>query len=222
MSLPASNLDLIVLVADDDQLASFQELLLRHQALQIRPIKFEVIVHDEHDPGILNRPESLLRPYLQDVARALVVFDRVGSGSEATDAHELEEQVEGLLERNGWVRETGAADDQWSQRRCAAIVIDPELENWVWSDSPNVANVLGWKNERPQMEEFLQRKCLWNLGEPKPSDPKRAMETALHKKKLPLSPSNFQELAKRVSFRRCADPAFLRLLQILRAWFSPS
>ncbi|HIE01121.1 MAG TPA: hypothetical protein EYP59_12680 [Thiotrichaceae bacterium] len=30
-----------------------------------------------------------------------------------------------------------------------------ELEIWVWSDSPHVAEILGWKNKQPDLKTWL-------------------------------------------------------------------
>lgn len=54
------------------------------------------------------------------------MFDYEGSGREGQKVEVLEKQVRELLEKNGW-------DD-----RAIAVILEPELEIWLWSDSPEL------------------------------------------------------------------------------------
>ena len=63
-----------------------------------------------------------------------------------TDHDQLESLVEKRLQDNGW------------RDRCAVITLVPELEAWVWSDSPMVDVVLGWHNQTHALKEWLQSK----------------------------------------------------------------
>jgi hypothetical protein len=178
-------------------------------ALQVSAFTLEtILVHPEKDPGCRSNSTDLLRPYLQDVRHALVLFDRDGCGAENTPVNELEDQVEDDLRRNGW-------DD-----RARCIVIDPELEVWVWSESPEVGKALGWDRQQA-VQHWLRDNGYWEEGAPKPDDPKKAMDDALKKLGEPRSASIFEDLAEVVSLRRCTDPAFQRFLETLREWFPP-
>jgi len=55
----------------------------------------------------------------------------------------------------------------------------------------------------------------------KPEDPKQAYEEAIREKEVQKSNSTFNELARKVSFQRCTDPSFHKLLGVLRRWFPP-
>jgi hypothetical protein len=136
------------------------------------------------------------------------VFDREGCGREEEERTDLERQVEDRLSSSGW-------DD-----RAAAVVIDPELEIWVWNDSPHVESALGWQSTETPLKEWVRQKGWLHEGESKPSQPKTAVEEALHLARRPRSSSMYQELAKRVSTDRCIDAAFLKLRQTLVGWFS--
>jgi hypothetical protein len=137
---------------------------------------------------------------------ALVVFDREGCGRDKS-REALEEEVEARLAANGWAN------------RCAAVVIDPVLEAWVWSDSPHVLTALGWTRGRAELEEWLTQEGFLHAGLQKPQQPKKAVEKLLRLSKTPYSSSIFRGLAEQVSFQRCNDPAFLKLKQVLRRWF---
>ena len=198
--------DLIVLVADVHAEWMLKTLLNdRRKALGLRDIDFEVIRHPRRDPGVFKEAPEFLRPYLRSCRYALVVFDREGSGREELDADGLARELQKRLDRGGW------------KGRAAVIVLDPELEAWVWSNSPEVSRVLGVSPER--LRALLQP----FLGEArgKPDRPKEALQAVLRHSGRPLSSSIFRQLAERVSLDRCRDPAFRRLRTKLQEWFSP-
>ncbi|HEY4589423.1 MAG TPA: hypothetical protein VII86_09345, partial [Thermoanaerobaculia bacterium] len=103
-----------------------------------------------------------------------------------------------------------------------AVVISPELESWVWSDSPHVERALGWDRGPAPLRSWLQEKGLLEAGAAKPAQPKEAVELALKTVRTPRSSSIYLELARSVSTDRCTDPAFLKLKRCLREWFPPS
>ena len=138
----------------------------------------------------------------------MVIFDREGSGQEAADRSDLEQQVELRLSSSGW------------NDRAAVVVIDPELEIWFWNDSPHVEAALGWEAGDLSLRDWLRKKGWLPEGVSKPTQPKRAVEEALRISRKPRSSSVYQQLAQRVSIDRCVDPSFLRLRQILTRWFS--
>ncbi|MGQ9576385.1 MAG: hypothetical protein ACUVUC_13810 [Thermoguttaceae bacterium] len=53
----------------------------------------------------------------------------------------------------------------------------------------------------------------------KPEPPKEAMKRALYEVRKPWSSALHHALAKKVSFKRCTDRAFLKLRHTLREWF---
>lgn len=195
--------DLVVLVADNNMKAAVQGLLRRCESLGIRGLSADVFVHIYRDPGVLRTSHELLKPLAGQYDRALVMFDRQGCGCEEP-AELLAEQLQGKLDCSGWAG------------RSEVVVLDPELEVWVWSDSPHVARALGMSNsdlERLVQERFGSREEL------KRACPKEAMEQVLRLARKPRSSAVYQELAERVSLRRCSDDAFLRFKACLREWF---
>ena len=201
-------MDLVCLVADSNMKAAISGLLERPQALGIRPITKETPVHQERDPGCCHDPMKVLRPYRNDAEHALIVLDYEWTGVPASSGAELESWIEDELRRDGIL--------DWA----APVVIEPELETWVFSDSPHVDNVLGWENRKPDLRKALEQQGLWHPGDPKPADPKKALEWALRTtRKLPVSSAYFRELALKVGTRRCHDRAFLRFKQLLQTWF---
>mgnify|MGYP001175546156 CR=1 FL=1 len=201
--------DLIVLVADKNMEHTVRGLLQRPQALDVRAIDAEIFVHPRHDPGCVNEAHDFMRPFASSHRHALVLFDHDGSGREGTAPNALADEVRQKLEASGW------AD------RAEAIVLAPELEVWVWSDSPQVAACLGWAERQPPLRDWLAATGLWPADQAKPADPKHAMEAALRQARKPRSSAIFLDLASRVSLRGHNEPAFLRLSHALRAWFPP-
>jgi hypothetical protein len=118
--------DLVILVADKHKEHSIKGILSRPQALSIRQIHFDIFVHPHHDPGCLNEGHRFLQSALTQSRHALILFDREGCGRENLTRQQLEQIVENNLFRVGW-------------QQAAVIVLDPELEIWVWNDSPHVA-----------------------------------------------------------------------------------
>jgi hypothetical protein len=200
--------DLVVVVADKDIEQALLGLLSRRQAIGIRPIVSGILQHDLHDPGCYETGHELLALYADSWRHALVIFDLAWEGAPGRDRWTLQRKVESRLR------------DAWADRaRC--IVIDPEVENWVWSDSPHVPAALGWEGRRDRLRGWLESEGLWPGNLSKPPDPKMAFRRALREAQLPVSASVFRKLAEKVSFRRCADQAFLDLLTVLRGWFPP-
>ncbi len=193
-------LDLFVLTADIDQRNTFTSLLNRYQALGTRPFTFCVDHDPGRDSGCRKNGVGILRQKLTQYTHSLLVFDKDGAGRDNDSAEEIENDLDRDLANNGWS----------DRSRC--VVIDPELEAWVWSDSTAVDEILGKNNLR----SWLVQQGLLYPGETKPRDPKRAMITAYGKRP---KAEIFSQLAAKVSFQNCQDRAFNRLLTTLRAWF---
>ena len=206
----SADLDLIVLVADADMEQTLRTLLARRtEALGIPPVRFKVHRHHRRDPGVFGDAPNFLRLYLRRARYALVLLDREGSGQEhRLTAEEMEADLEDRLRRNGW-------KPVKSRPRAVAVVLDPELEVWVWSRSPHVAEVLGLSQR--ELQRFLADWPLASSG--KPQRPKEAMLAALRLSGRPRSPRVFQELAERVSLRG-GERAFDKLRRALRTWFA--
>ncbi|MGE5342922.1 MAG: methylation-associated defense system protein MAD4 [Candidatus Omnitrophota bacterium] len=198
--------DLIILTADKDMEFSIKGILERTESLRIRKINFNVFNHPHRDPGCRKNAINYLRQYV-DYNYALVVFDKEGCGKEESAREELEKKIEEELFENGW------------KDRSAVIVIDPELENWLWSDSPEVEAALGWTGKSPSLREKLREKGYLIGNAVKPYPPKTAVEYALKESHKPRSSSIYYQIASKVSFQRCQDPAFIKLQQKLCEWF---
>lgn len=205
---PNTVMDLIIVVPDADMEAALRALLSRPTALGIRQITFDVKRHLQRDAGCRSGAHDFLRLFLKDFRYAMVIFDHEGCGREVMTREIVEIEVEKRLEANGW------------HSRCAAIVIAPELESWVWSDSPVVDDVLGWRGRNPALREWIRSKTIfWQGKNLKPQRPKEAFEAALRAVRTPRSSILFEELGREVSVENCIDPSFIKFRDMLSIWF---
>jgi hypothetical protein len=202
--------DLVVLVADKNTQFTLQGLLSRHQSLGIRDVSQsnDIFVHPQRDPGCYNQSVDFLRSFKGVYDFGLVIFDHEGSGQEIKNREEIEDELEQKLNDSGW------------NNRVAVIVLEPELESWIWSDSPHVERILGWEEQTSSLKNWLINQNFLESEQIKPSRPKEALETTLRFVSKPRSSSIYEQLAKTVGFARCQDDSFLKLKIVLQTWFS--
>ena len=202
-------LDLVVLVPGKDDREAVDGLLsARFESLGILRIRYEILVHPRRDAGCFHEAAAVLQPFYRRARHALVLFDREGCGQEDRSAGEIAEDVRIRLAESGW------------EERAAVVVIDPELEVWLWADSPRVDTELGWIGRDRRLRDWLQENGWWAAEERKPARPKEALERVLREVRLQRSSSIYGRLARTVGLRRCEDPSFRRLCDLLRSWFA--
>ena len=206
MSSGSTARDLVVLVADLDMKHAISGLLERPRKLGTHRYGYRVIRHPNHDPGCRTQAVELLRPYVRSWRYAMVIFDLDGSGSRRSRV-DTQRDVEQLLSTSGW------------SERSKTIVIAPELETWVWGRSPVVAEILGWGSRHGELRRWLRSRDLWPERQPKPPDPKQAMQRAMRHAQVRRSPTMYYELGRRANVRSCRDPAFGELRDTLQGWF---
>lgn len=197
--------DLIVLVADKNMEFAVRGILKRNESLNIRETSYKVIRHSQNDPGVYRAAHDFLRIYVSEYRYAIVMLDREGCGC-ADNSINIAQEIQLRLNSSGW------------DERSHVIVLDPELEVWVWSDSPEVANCIGWNNN--DLRRWLRSEGYLLPNANKPQNPKLALENALKIKNRPRSSSIFYKLAENVSFNRCTDPSFQEFKDTLLNWFS--
>lgn len=201
------NKDLVVLAADKDVEQALRGLLERPEALNIRPIQADILVHPQHDPACASRGVEFLSGLSEGYAYGLLMFDHHGSGRELITAGELQQSLNQDLSRSSW------------GERGRAVVLSPELEAWVWSSSSVVDDATGWKDRRPPLRNWLVERGWLKDEVTKPERPKDAFVAALRESRTPRSSSLYRKIASRVSLRRCADATFLEFRGLLQQWF---
>lgn len=199
--------DLVVLAADKDVEQALRGLFARPEALDIRPVQADVLVHPQHDPACASRGVEFLSGFSQRYEHGLLMFDHYGSGRESMTARELQESLNQDLGRSPW------------GERGRAVVLSPELEAWVWSVSPVVDDATGWKDRRPPLRNWLVERGWLKDKDAKPERPKEALVAALHESRTPRSSSLYRKIASRVSLRQCTEVSFLEFRRLLQQWF---
>ncbi len=125
--------DCVFLFADAEMQAAFQEFFSRQSfelTLETGPFSVDPaqdFLRDAagKDSGVYLRAHEFLRPYQTSHRHAVVVLDEKWEGS--TGAGKIREDIRQRLRSSGWADE-----------RFAVVVIEPELENWIWQDNPHI------------------------------------------------------------------------------------
>ena len=125
----------------------------RPRSLAIRSVDAELLLHPHHDPGCYHRPAEILRGYRQEAEHALIILDHEWDGVPTTSGADLEALIDEKLEREGMA--------DWA----VPVVIDPELEAWVFSASSHVPDVLGWMGPWSAFRTELEEQNLWAAEE---------------------------------------------------------
>jgi len=197
--------DLIVLAADAQQEAVLRMLLEhRRESLGIRPITLDTERHAGKDPGVYSQGAQFLSVFASQYHRAIVVLDEEWEGG-PNDAEAIALRLGKDLDQN-----------EWQGRHCT-VVIAPELDVWVWADSPHVEGVLGL--DMVTIRNMGLDAGFWPEHAAKPTRPKELLERVLRRTGKPRSSALYAKLARRVSLASCTDPAFRLLRDTLRAWF---
>lgn len=196
--------DLTLVVADKNMHFALRGALNRPEALGIRPVSFDFLVHPGRDGGVRKEGPELLALKRSSSRHGLIVLDHEGCGA-TQSAVELEQELDRRVNL-AWGGGGGA------------LVIEPELDVWMWGTENALKSALGW-NKSGSIREWLQEKG-YSLNEhQKPTRPKEALETVLRELRTPRSSALYEALASKLSLQRCVDPAFIRLRQMLQRWF---
>ncbi len=201
--------DILILTADKCAELTMKALMNRMpKSENIAEFCFDVITHPKRDPGIANQAVEYVRPYIGDYRFLLVIFDHEGSGMENYPRIDLESHIESELNQNGW------------QDRNACILLEPELESWLWVNKTHLHRVMEWRNEQ-DIYSWLEMNGFNSLPTiRKPERPKEAFESALRFQKIPFSAALYSGLAQQASYKDCVDPSFKKLVSAVRNWFS--
>lgn len=200
--------DLILLVADNDMEQALRGLLeQRTNALRINTIDFEIHRHPNRDSGCYSSADEFLRPFINKSNYVMVIFDHHGSGQENRDRADVENEVEEILSRNGW-----------PDRNCV-IAIEPEFENWIWVQSPELESIVEWNDQNIRLYDWLNRNVnLTTIN--KPENPKETFEKILRITRKPRSARIYRSIAETVTLQNCIDESFLKFRNALQDWFS--
>jgi hypothetical protein len=199
--------DLFILVADKNAEYALKGALARHQALGIRPIQFEIRTHVGRDGGARKSGAEVLALQRNQYRHGLLVLDFEGCGTDLQNAALLEAELDSKLTA------------KWANAAAKAIVIEPELDIWVWGSDNAIEAAIDWPAGKKIRDWLREQGFAFDANE-KPIRPKEALEAALSIPKQPRSSALYQHIASSISLARCSDEAFIRLRTKLREWFS--
>lgn len=207
--------DCVFFVADKTMRETFLGFLGREdrdQQLGCGPFEFDpnedlFFAAGQNDPGLWTRADELLRPFLISHHKAVVVLDCDWDGSPGQAA------ILARITRQ-------LTDSGWDADRVVVIAIDPELEEWIWQDSPVLEREL--RHTGPtSLRSSLAKRGLWPVDRNKPPSPKQVLLQLQTENRVKKSSAVFKRIAAAVPIAACADPEFQRLKSQLRAWFPP-
>jgi hypothetical protein len=196
--------DLIVLVPDKNTEYTVRGAIARPRALGIRELDCQVIVHPERDGGARRTGVQLLRLQRRQFRFAVLLFDYEGCGSSTTPA-ELEADLDAELQL------------AWGSH-AKAIVVEPEVDVWMWGADVHLRAVAGWEFAEGIRDWLQGQGCPFD-ERGKPTRPKEALEAVFRRTQVSRSSAHYEQLASRLSLRRCEDAAFRRLSAAFREWF---
>lgn len=167
--------DCVFLVADKNMEATFEGFLKRdcfYHSLGCGEFLFDAsqdlkYAAADNDPGLYTRGHEILRPYQSTHKHAVVVIDAEWSG--APEAALIRQKMSDDIEATGW-----------SAGSFTVIVIDPELEMWIWQKNIHVAKALG-NNSVEELMADTDAIDGWPENQLKPNRPKEVLETILKK-----------------------------------------
>jgi len=158
------------------------------------------------DGGIHRRAHELLRLFQRSHQNAVVMLDQKFGGQ--LPAAVIREEIRHNLLHNGWSAEC-----------VEVVVIDPELEVWLWQRrNPHIARAFRY-NGAISLEEFLEAEGFWPSAAMKPAQPKDAAHLLLRRYRAGVPVVVYRLTIEHISVSGCQDPAFSRLVGALRRWF---
>jgi hypothetical protein len=184
--------DVVFLVADGGMEQMLRGFLGRpqfHRGLRCGAFAFDpaedVFVAPAKDPGVYGTAHKLLEPFQERHYRAVVMLDAEWEGSPGAVA--IREHIAGQLVAS------------WSE--FAVVVIDPELEAWIWQDNPHIAKVFGCPDD---FRKILAASGHWPEDALKPPDPKAALDHLRRRYRIRAFNASFGKLAGKISVRHFA------------------
>lgn len=196
--------DLLLVVADKNMQFALRGGLNRPEALGLRRISTEFIIHPNRDGGVRKDGPELAALKRKTASRAALLLDYEGCG-ERGPALGLEQALDDRL------------SPTWGDS-AKSFVIEPEVDIWMWGSDNALQTVLGW-TDRPMIRDWLLIRGFQFNVNGKPHRPKEALEALLKELRKPRSSSYYQDITSRISLQNCQDAAFQRLRERLQLWF---
>jgi hypothetical protein len=145
-----------------------------------------------------------------EYSRLILVWDHQGSGRESQSPERVATAIQERLEGVTWASKS------------AAIVLVPELEEWLWHCPAAIAKHL--RVSEPELDELIAQ-CAPRLAKP-PNQcrlevPKELFEAVLyHRERRRPLPEDFEIIGKTARLSQWqSSHTFATLTRVLQAWF---
>ncbi len=197
--------DLALVVADKNMDFALRGILARPESIRVCRLSYEIKTHAGRDGGVRTSGPETLALLKRQFRNGLLMMDWEGSGATVGSSRELEQELDGRLAQ------------LWGNQ-AKAIVIDPELDAWIWGSDNAMSGVLGWA-EKQRLRAWLVSHGYELDPSQKPVRPKEALEEVMAYLGEPRSSNLYEKMTSKISLARCVDPAFNRLKMTLQTWF---
>lgn len=202
--------DLFVLTADTDAMVAMRSVLQRHMSIGIRPVTFDMDRHTMRDSGVVRDGHVFVRRHKGKYHKVLLLWDHHGSGFDSLEPRRCIEIVQERLNLVTWQGDSGA------------VVLVPELEEWLWHNEASLCSRLGISTADLQIwvEEYARKKNT-TVAKVKQEQPKELFEyVCIEKARRTISPKDFQEIARVASLVDWQNSdSFRAIVSLLQSWF---
>lgn len=203
--------DLLVYVADTEASAFMQSILNKPEALEIRPITFDIRVHPQRDSGMVQSSAELSRMIKNDYRKALLMWDHHGSGRENRQKpSDVGREIQNKLDAYNW------------KGRSAVHVFFPELEEWIWfCESAILAHTEISSFQLQGWIDTYSQKIKMTPDEVKSQQPKELFEYVMRDCiKKTISPRNFEKIGSLAGIKGLMQcDSFRLVVEQLQVWF---
>ena len=207
---------LIIRVADADMERFLNAILNKPEALGIRPIQFDIERNTDArgDSGMRANGAELTRMDKDDYQKVVLMWDYQGCGHEhKKSAQTVAKETQDQLDRISW------------QANSAVIIVEPELERWLWYCEQAIAEHLHKTvAELQQWGETYANQRNMSLADLIEQDPKGLFEyiVCTHLRRT-RTPRNYEQIGKRASIKSLQESeSFRQFAETLQNWFPPS
>lgn len=190
----------------------FVERELFHQSLGCGEFEFRadqdlLVAVGKNDPGLYAQAQQFARGARGTHEHLVVALDAEWQGSPGVN--KIRTDIESACQR-----------ESWAASNVCVVVFDPEIEEWIWQDNPNVERAIGHQGP-PSLRELLASREVWPAASPKPPRPKEALEEVARRNRVARSSDLYRRITSRVSVSGCVAPSFHHLVDALRRWYPP-
>ena len=200
--------DLCIICPNSNWRAVIESFLSRCAHLGLRELTSKVITIPVGESRLLSRRGTQIAALNRDrFSHCILLLD----ADRCEDERPMDELQSSL---NAEMKELWGAHGR-------AVIAEPSLEAWLLEGHRAFARVPGLRGI--DLRRWLADSGLWPYDEPKPDQPRHAMECLFTEFGVTLSAANYRKIAMDYPVRmdHVESPSFRAFLRVLRGWFMP-